>query len=130
MKKLFVGILMVCLVGMVGCMGPFVDIIDVDKNIVEEIKLYTDKKILTQKDIIIIGPVEATSCQYLIWHATASNENCINQLKMKAFNVGANALIFGMTQKESATFIPSKGINRNCWTTVDCSAVAIIINNN
>lgn len=126
MKILFMLALIICLTT-AGCMGPFVNIIEVNKTTAEKVKLYTDKKVLLQKGIIVIGTIEATSCQHLLWHAEASNENCINQLKMKAFNVGANALVLGTAQKGVANFLPSKGINRNCWTTVDCSAVAIII---
>ena len=109
-----------------SCCGPFVHLEKIDPEVTKKIKVYEGKEILQNKDIIILGTIEATSCQHLIWNPHASNKDCLDQLKMKASYLGANAVVLGHSEEGFADFIPRKGVNRNCWTTVDCSAVVII----
>ena len=123
MKKIaFVSVLLA--IG--GCAGPYVLIENIDPKIIETITVYEDKSILENDGITILGAVTATSCKHLLWDPEATRENCSDQLKMKASGLGANAIVTGASEKNNANFLPSKGINRNCWNTVDCSAVAII----
>ncbi|UTV29008.1 hypothetical protein [Photobacterium atrarenae] len=123
-----VSAILVAAISLAGCTGPMVKINDVDDTVASKVMLTTDKSVLKKEGVTIIGVVEATSCRHLLWEPDASEKNCIDQLKMKAHQVGANAIMFGAADKTSADFIPDDGINRNCWNTVDCRGVAIIDN--
>jgi hypothetical protein len=111
---------------LMGCVGPLVEIAPVDPETIKSITVYEDKDVLTQEGITILGAVTATSCKHLLWHEDSSMESCTDQLKMKASALSANAIVIGGSEKNSANVLTTKGINRNCWNTVDCSAVAII----
>lgn len=119
---------LVAVVSLAGCTGPLVKINDVDDAVTSKIMLTRDKSVLKKEGVTVIGVVEAISCKYLLWDPDASEQNCIDQLKMKAHQVGANVIMFGAADKTSADFILNTGINRNCWNTVDCLGVAILDN--
>lgn len=109
-----------------GCMGPLVNIREIDKSITNKIETYENKNILQDNNVVILGTVNATSCKHLMWEPNASLDNCTAQLKMRAADLGANAIVLGGAEKNSVNFLPSKGINRNCWNTIDCTGIAII----
>ena len=123
-------IILVGLVLLNGCMGPLVNIRETNTDITNKIQSYTDKQILQDKNITILGTVNATSCKHLMWEPDASLDNCTAQLKMRAADLGANGLVLGGSEKNSVNFLPSKGINRNCWNTIDCTGIAIIKKSN
>ena len=113
-------ILIVMVFSFMGC-SPWVKIRKVDSNIANKIIVYTDKKLLDQKNVKSIRVIEATSCKCLLWDPKASESNCIDQLKMVAYSIGANAIIIGELRKGD------RPTDKNCWSTVECNAIAIII---
>ena len=113
------------LMAITGCMGPLVRIEDTDPRVREQVALYEDKSILQSDEVQVLGAVEATSCKNLLWQPDASIENCIDQLATKAARLGGNGMVVGGFEKRNADFVGKSGINRNCWNTVDCSAVVI-----
>ena len=113
------------LLAITGCMGPLAQIEDTDPRVREQVTVYEDKSILQSDEAQVLGAVEATSCKNLLWQPDASIENCIDQLTMKAARLGGNGIVVGGFEKRNADFVGKRGINRNCWNTVDCSAVVI-----
>ena len=109
-----------------ACAGPMVNIAEVDEEAISGISVFSDVEMLRNENIKVIGSVNATSCQHLLWEERSTEKNCINQLRMRANALGANGIVVGASEEGSANFLPSKGINRNCWNTVDCSGTAII----
>ena len=117
-KKL---IMIVVAFSFMGC-GPSVKIRKVNNNVIDKIIVYTNRELLNQENVKAIRVLEATSCQYLLWDSRASETNCINQLKMAAYNIGANGIILiGQFKKGGMS------LDKDCWSTVECSAIAIII---
>lgn len=109
-----------------GCIGPLVKIEPIDANTISQVEVYRDQSILQNDNVKTLGIIEATSCKHLLWDPESSPENCIDQLKMKAARLGGNGIMLGYADRRSADFTPTHGINRNCWNTIECSAVAII----
>lgn len=109
-----------------GCVGPLVRVEKVDPAATARVQVYPDNSILERAGVKSLGIVEATSCKNLITDPPSSMENCTAQMQVRASRIGANGLIVGGSEKRSANFV-STGINRNCWTTVDCSGIAIIV---
>ena len=115
-----------------SCMGPLVHIEKVDPAVASKVKIYKDASILKKSNVTILGPLQATSCQNLMWDPPASMTNCVDQMRMKVAKLGGNAVLVGEAARKSANFLPGSGgrgtgINRNCWTTVDCSGIALLI---
>jgi len=109
-----------------GCIGPLVKIEKIDEAVRSKVTIYKDDNILNRNGVTALGIIEATSCRNLIWEPPASLENCTAQMQMQAARLGANGLIVGASVRKIANFV-TNGINRNCWSTVDCSGVAIVI---
>ena len=116
----------VVIAAVVGCVGPLVKIEQIDPKVASRVEVIHDKSILKKQNVNKLGIVEATSCKQLLWQPDSSIENCTNQLKMKASRLGGSAIVFGYSEGRNADFLPEAGVNRNCWNTVDCSAVVII----
>ncbi|MBA3752980.1 MAG: hypothetical protein H0X01_02295 [Nitrospira sp.] len=116
----------VVIAAIVGCVGPLVKIEEIDLSVASRVEVIRDKSILQKENVNKLGIVEATSCKHLLWHPDSSIENCTDQLKMKASRLGGNAIVFGSSEGRNADFLPETGVNRNCWNTVDCSAVVIL----
>ena len=114
------------LISLSGCVGPLVRIESIDNQTISKVKVFPDNTVLQNPKVRILGVVEATSCRNLAWEPPASIENCTAQMQMRAAKLGANGIILGVADRKVADFI-STGINRNCWSTVDCSSIAIII---
>jgi hypothetical protein len=133
-RRLFIAPLLasICIFSVNSCIGPLVHIEKVDPVVVATVKVYKDASILKKSGVTILGPLQATSCQNLIFDPPASMTNCVDQLRMKVARLGGNAVLVGDSTRKFANFMPGSGgggtgINRNCWTTVDCSAIALSI---
>lgn len=111
-------------------MGPLVKIEPIDADSISRVEVFGDQSILQNANVKTLGIIEATSCKHLLWEPESSQDNCMDQLKMKAARLGGNGIIFGYTDRKSADFTTKHGINRNCWNTVDCSAVVIFTESN
>jgi hypothetical protein len=122
-KAFFIGLTISLLA---GCTGPLVRIESIDKRTIDRVQVFADKSILQNPNVRIIGVVDATSCRNLAWEPPASIENCTMQMQMRAAKVGANGIVLGAADDKVADFLTT-GINRNCWSTVDCTGVAVIV---
>lgn len=109
-----------------GCVGPLVRIEQIDDATKSKVQVYPDNSILQKAGVKSLGIVEATSCRNQAWEPPASLENCTAQMQMRAAKLGANGLIVGAGEHQVANFITT-GINRNCWSTVDCTGVVIVV---
>ena len=109
-----------------GCMGPLVRIESIDKQTIDRVQILTDKSILQNPNVRILGVVDATSCRNMAWEPPASTENCTMQMQMRAGKLGANGIVLGAADERVADYLTT-GINRNCWSTVDCTGVAVIV---
>ena len=114
---------------MFGCTGPIVHIQEIDPLITNRVIIHPNNLILQKEGVKVLGIVDATSCKHLAWEPPASLENCTSQMQMKAAKLGANGLIVGGAERQVADLIKT-GINRNCWSTVDCTGIAIIVTQN
>lgn len=70
-----------------------------------------------------IGPVEAWSCKHLMTSKPATKSDAIEQLRVKALRMGANAVI-GVTYDEKGT----DALGTNCWQTVHAAGTAVVLN--
>lgn len=66
-------------------------------------------------------PVTARSCRRLAWEPEASAADGIEQLKIKAARLGANAIAGVKCEPEA----PGTALSTNCWTAVVCRATAV-----
>jgi hypothetical protein len=69
-----------------------------------------------------IGPVEAWSCKHLMTSKPATKSDAIEQLRVKALRMGANAVI-GVTYDEKGTV----ALGTNCWPTVHAAGTAVLL---
>ncbi|BET26686.1 RcsF-like lipoprotein [Limnobacter thiooxidans] len=126
MKIVFNTIVLSSIVLLAGCVGPLVRIEQIDDFTKNKVQVYPDNSILQKAGVNSLGIVEATSCRNQAWEPPASLENCTAQMQMRAAKLGANGLIVGAGDRQVANFVTT-GINRNCWSTVDCTGIAIIV---
>lgn len=68
----------------------------------------------------VIQPVDAYSCKHLVWEKPASKGDALKQLKIKAYILGANAIMDVEFDKRG-----SDPWGTNCWESVQASGVAI-----
>lgn len=67
-----------------------------------------------------IGPVEATSCKHWTWEPPASQANATEQLKVKAYRMGATAVTDYSCDKSGTDVWGT-----NCWQSVTCNGNAM-----
>jgi len=109
-----------------GCAGPFVQEISVPNDILN--RLNNQIPTVTASDISsfdfsVITKVEATSCfNNLITDSASSETDAMRQLKYKAAQYNADALLNPICTKEGTS------LAKNCWTSVTCVGDAIRIN--
>jgi hypothetical protein len=118
-------ILILCLVALAGCVGPFVQEFTVEPYLAE--RLREDVVTVTRADLRMrehdaLGLVTATSCfNNLFTDEGSSNQAAMDQLRYKASSLGANAILNPMCEKKGTSF------SKNCWTSFDCTGTAIYI---
>jgi uncharacterized protein YbjQ (UPF0145 family) len=70
----------------------------------------------------IIGDVEAYSCKHLVTDPPANKGNALQQLRLKAYRMGANAVL--------DTVFDTRGTDTwgtNCWETVHVQGIAVVL---
>ena len=67
----------------------------------------------------LVGLVTATSCKNLMWQPEATQGDALAQLKVKAVNLGANA-ISGVSYSPDGTSLVT-----NCWSSVTATGTAV-----
>lgn len=108
-----------------GC-GTFVPVKDVSKISPEikqkayQVQIFTVDGKSHPKVKTYLGDIVAYSCKHLMWDAPASKGNALLQLRLKALDIKASAII-------DVTF-DSRGTDAfgtNCWESVQASGVAV-----
>ena len=106
-----------------SCVGPLVEVVDVDKlgaderDRIDQIKQLSGSE-LSSAEIERVAKIEAVSCKNKIWDAAPSREDGIEQLKFKAAREGATAIGNITCSPDSSSF------GKNCWSAIVCSAIA------
>ena len=79
-----------------GCYGPFVTEVHVDKSSAQtlenEVRIYKPAD-LTVVDYSSLGEVAAISCKNKLWDPSPSEADAISQIRFKAFTRHANGLM-------------------------------------
>ena len=81
----------------IGC-GTFVPVVDVSSLSAQQRRDMLEIEILpleTKPDrpFRILGAIEAYSCKHWIWDPPASRSNALEQLRYRAFELGATAIV-------------------------------------
>lgn len=67
----------------------------------------------------LIGNLQAVSCQNKVWDPPATKGEALEQLRIKALRLGADA-VTGITYSERGT-----SYKPNCWESVIVSGIAV-----
>jgi len=123
MSKILFSILVICLN---GC-GALVPVTNLSKTSPEKmeasykVKVFTLDNSANRPEITQhIGNISSYSCKQLVWDPPASKGNALDQLRLKAMEMGADGII--------DVVFDSKGTDTwgtNCWETVQASGVAV-----
>lgn len=122
-------ILIVSILFLSSCIGPLVEEIEVNNQLAsslkKEIPILTTSQI-KNRNYNIVGQFQATSCfNNFILDTPASEEKALDQVRLKANNVGANGLLNPYCQSMEGT-----SLAKNCWYSYTCSATAIKFDQN
>jgi hypothetical protein len=122
MKPLRIVSALTLFVAIYGC-GPQVAVLKVDPSTAlmarSSVKIYTTRQ-LADKKYEDFGPIEATSCKSLMWEPVPTREDAVNQLRVRAMNLGGNGLLNLMCDAREGT-----SVSKNCWSSITCAASAI-----
>ena len=108
-----------------GC-GTFVPVKDVSKISTEikqkayQVQIFTVDGKSHPKVKTYLGDIVAYSCKHLMWDAPASKGNALLQLRLKALDIKASAII-DVTFDSQGT----DAFGTNCWESVQASGVAV-----
>lgn len=108
-----------------GCV-PFVQVLDVNEVPEQErtaafnMEIYKDG-MKAPKAEKYLGPVKATSCKHWMWDDEASTGNAMEQLRIKAYRMKADAVVHVVCHQLGTN------LGTNCWSSVTCSGDAIKI---
>jgi len=111
-----------------GCVGPFVDTVQMSKIPPEEaqaalaVKLYMQSASQPENVEKYLGSVEAYSCKNKVWDKPVSTGDALAQLRLKTLRMGGNAVI-GVTTDTRGT----DTLGTNCWESVQASGTAVVI---
>ena len=114
--------LLLCLSGCV----PFVEVMDVNEIPEQErtaafhVETYRDG-MQNPKAEKYLGQVKATSCKHWMWDDEASTGNAMEQLRIKAYRMDADAVVHVVCDSLGTN------LGTNCWSSVTCSGDAITI---
>ncbi len=106
-----------------GCV-PFVDVLDVNQVPAKEraeafnMVIYHAGKDYP-KVSKFLGQIKATSCKHWMWDDAATTGNAMEQLRIKAYRLGAEAIV-NVACDPLAT-----NLGTNCWSSVSCSGDAV-----
>lgn len=124
MRILIIGMM---LGAFIGCVGPLVPVVKIDKLSPEErrmalsLPIYNEGQ-LAGKKYNIINVVEGISCKNKMWDSAATKSDAINQAKYWAGQQGADGILNVQCE------VP-RGTTRtyNCWESITCTAQAILL---
>jgi S1-C subfamily serine protease len=106
-----------------GCVGPLVPVIAIDENAAGVVRSEVRTITMAELDTIEherLGPVEATSCKNKTWDPQPTPSNATDQLRIRAQNLGANALAgLSCGAKQGTSMVT------NCWSSITCYALAV-----
>ena len=112
-------------VALSGCIGPFVDVIRMDRVPASERAAALQVRVFPlgttiPADAQVIGPVQANSCKNLLTDPPATQGDALQQLQVRVVRLGGNAV-------GNVTF-DTRGtdtLGTNCWQTVTASGIAL-----
>ncbi|RPH77199.1 MAG: hypothetical protein EHM80_13040 [Nitrospiraceae bacterium] len=111
----------------IGCVGPLVPVVKMDKLSPEErhatlsLPIYNEGQ-LAGKKYNIINVVEGISCKNKTWDSAATKSDAINQTKYWARQQGANGILNVQCEVPRGTTT-----TYNCWESITCTAQAIML---
>jgi hypothetical protein len=107
--------------------GPFVPVTDVSTVPREKVDMAYRVRVFTVGSNVnypeveqFLGAVTAYSCKNLLWDPPASQGDALQQLRLKAVGLGADAII-DVTFDTRGT----DAFGTNCWESVRASGVAV-----
>ena len=106
-----------------GC-GPFVDVMDVNQIPPSErhaaFRLKTYQGAQPHPPVArFLGQIKATSCKNKMWDDAATTGNAMEQLRIKAYRLGADGLV------NVACDSLGTNLGTNCWASITCSGDAV-----
>jgi S1-C subfamily serine protease len=109
---------------LMGCVGPLVEEIEVDgqlaENLRKDIPVFTTSQ-LSGRAYQVVGQFQATSCyNNFILDTPATKDKALDQVRLKANNVGADGLLGALCGSMKGTSLAT-----NCWYSYTCQAAAI-----
>ena len=116
----------VALLALAGGCAPFVEQIDLTKVAPAEREASINVRIYNEgtpppKIAKSVGDVEAYSCKHLLTDPPASRGNALQQLRLKAYRLGADAVIDVVFDTRG-----TDAYGTNCWETVHAAGVAVV----
>lgn len=109
--------------GMTACVGPNPELGVIDaRALPAETQLAAANLPVLEtapEQAVSLGEIDATSCKNKIWSPDPSEEDALRQLKIKASDLGADALT-------NVQYDPSgTSLLRNCWSSIRATATAV-----
>lgn len=104
-----------------GC-GSFVEVVDVSAaraGPAASVQVLTREQLQGRKTEMV-QTISATSCKNKIWDPEPTQENAVEQLRVKAARIGANTVTNLFCRPE-----PNVNLGTNCWSAVVCEAAAL-----
>jgi hypothetical protein len=105
--------------------SAFVDVVDVNtvpqaqRAAASQVRIFMVGQGSQSPQSKYIGPVEAYSCKNKLWDKPASQANALEQLKIKAYRMGAASI-----SDVTCTTAGTDAYGTNCWNTVQCGGTA------
>ena len=118
------GVLCACW-ALAGC-GSFVDIRDMSKISPSKLVTINELSVYEARDLRrgaykTLGTLHGYSCTLNLWDPPATKVEALKQLKFKALEAGANAIVLDTCFGEGTTY------SKNCWQAFTCSGEAAIV---
>lgn len=112
---------------LIGGCQPFVPVVDTSKEPASDVASAANVAIHlagspAPRTKQSLGNVTTYSCRHVLWDPPPTREDAIKQMKLKAFRMGADAVL-DVTFEERGT----DAFGTNCWATIKASGNAVRI---
>jgi Putative heavy-metal-binding len=111
----------------IGACAPFVDVVDVKsvpqttRESAMRIPIYS-LGMAAPASFRALGAIEATSCKFLLSDPPATTGNALQQLQLKALQMGANGIV-DVTFDTRGT----DAFGTGCWQSVTATGIAVVM---
>jgi hypothetical protein len=106
-----------------GCVGPFSEHSPIDPTPVGDLRRQVP--VYSESDgpshpYVLLQPLSATACKHKLEDPAPTQEEAIDQLRLKAAGLGGNGLLHVVCEASS-------GLNasKDCWASLSCHGAAI-----